>query len=50
VDEEEEPIDTEVYITGRMASDDYPTTGGSFQSSKPSGNGNRDAAVTKITL
>lgn len=49
-DAENEAIDTEIYVTGRMASDNYPTTGGSYQSSKPSGNGNRDAAVTKITL
>ena len=41
-------IDPEVFVTGRMASDNYATTTGSFQVTKPSGNGNRDAAVTKI--
>ena len=38
----------EIYVTGRMASDNYPTTAGSFKPTKPAGNGNRDVAVTKI--
>ena len=43
-----QPMIPEIYVTGRMASDDYPTTAGSFKPTKPAGNGNRDVAITKI--
>ena len=41
-------ITPEAYVTGRMASTDYPTTAGAFQSTKPAGKGNRDAAISKV--
>ncbi|PLS75851.1 MAG: hypothetical protein CYG61_04710 [Actinobacteria bacterium] len=54
-DEQGNPIIPEMYVTGRMASGAradgtgaYPTTPGSFRPTKPSGNGNRDVAVSKI--
>lgn len=47
-DDQGRPTVPEAYLTGRMASSNYPTTAGSFRVTKPSGNGNRDAAVTKI--
>lgn len=42
------PITPEAYVTGRIASTNYPTTAGAFRTTKPAGKGNRDAAVTKV--
>lgn len=42
------PIIPEAYVTGRIASTNYPTTAGAFQATKPAGKGNRDAAVSKV--
>lgn len=42
------PIVPEAYVTGRIASTNYPTTAGAFQATKPAAKGNRDAAVSKV--
>ncbi|MGH2809702.1 MAG: SBBP repeat-containing protein [Actinomycetota bacterium] len=44
-----DPITPEAYVTGRIASTNYPVTAGAFQTTKPAGKGNRDAAISKIT-
>ncbi|HUP70741.1 MAG TPA: SBBP repeat-containing protein [Acidimicrobiales bacterium] len=41
-------ITPEAYVTGRIASTNYPTTAGAFKTTKPAGKGNRDAAVSKV--
>lgn len=41
-------ITPEAYVTGRIASTNYPITTGAFRTTKPAGKGNRDAAVSKV--
>lgn len=48
-DADNNAITPEAYVTGRIASTNYPTTEGAFRTTKPAGKGNRDAAVSKVT-